>query len=120
MIQIIDQSELPENIKFSEHTSKHCKKALALCYLGTQYFVPLTEDMQSYIKKNKKFLSNLEDWLRFAIGSLHSQIRIMEIKEVHNDLSNQIKDGLEKMYSQQLFNEIQKRIPIENKPSQHL
>ncbi len=132
MIRIINN--LPEDIPTSPDLTKNAKAWFEFTLYGKYYYVPLTKEFQKLLKIKKingeykmpTFKSSTQ--LRLALvdmtSGIYLQIRNTVGSEIHRQLSTQIKNDFEELFSDKLENAIingfQKKLPlIEGETNDH-
>ena len=101
--QILPIEQLPKDAKIYGRTT-HCSHFFTVMLLGTTYYFPIREGSKTVIEKMG--MKKVEDFVQDILFSARLQIRDDIASEIHQDLRQQINDGFEKLYGDNLFNKI--------------
>lgn len=119
--------KLPKGIKSSQYVREQSIAYIAVSVLGVEYYMPITKELKKLlkfkVKKGKVVLQNgywdeqlLDGYLRTVVMMLSEQFKEYLADSIYENLSEQMKDGLEKMYA----NSLKQRIAGEMEKKQKL
>jgi len=115
---IIPTDSLPSDAKLSDDIKKRSKYFIRVQYLGKSYYIPITKETRKIfqLKINKKSIKiafsqkqRVETLLRDIIASIYLQTRDTVGTEIYRELSIEIKNGLENMFQERLFANIENK-----------
>ena len=96
-----DFEKYRKHIPISNHLKEKAKGYLPLMIFGKTYYLPITKEFRQIFKKvgdDFKF----QEVLRDCMVAVYHQIRDTVGSGIKQELSQQIQDGFEKMYSDKL------------------
>ena len=100
----ISELSKEEEMLLSRHQIENAKEFFYVLHSGRQYVIPVNKDMKKII--NKVGLYNFEGVIRFVIDAIYLQVRQRVGDNIELMLSQQIDEGLRKLYTQKLRKDI--------------
>lgn len=111
----------PKEYYISPDMKKRAKLFIIVSLLGDEYCVPITENMKRLfgiriikgkVKISWKDEKVLREFLQDVIGSVYFQVRDTVGQEVSENLSQEIQNGLEKIFKPRLDGMVKERIRL--------
>lgn len=111
--EIIKKKDLPKSVSLSQHLLEKCKDLVEIHFIGTKYYIPITEDIEKIIKRgrfgNVPLIRNA-DFFQDIINSVYLQIRDTIGSEIHSQLSQQIEEGFSTLFNLPLAKKIDEQL----------
>jgi hypothetical protein len=116
---------LPKDISLSPDLKDRARYFFVIQHLGIKYYIPATFELIKFLKamgvtikkcdngyliEPYKKAAYAETFFRDFIAAIHLQIRDTVGSEVYNTLSQEIHNGLEKMFQKRLSEDISKSL----------
>ena len=111
--EIIPKKDLPKYVSLSQHLLEQCKDLVEVDFIGTKYYIPITEDVEKIIKRGQFGNVNLirnADMFQDIINSVYLQIRDTVGREIHSNLSQQIEEGFSTLFNLPLAKKIDEQL----------
>ena len=122
MLELIKTENLPEDAQVCEDIKNRALYFMAIMYSGYRYYIPLTGEIKKMLgisirtfRDGKARPVNCDEFkidkgLRDIIHSVYLQIRDTVGAEIHDEISRQVSDGLQKMFQVHLARAIDKEL----------
>jgi hypothetical protein len=111
--EIIKKKDLPKYVSLSQHLLEQCEELVEVDFIGTKYYIPITEDVEMIIRRGQFGHMNMiknADLFQDIINSMYLQIRDTVGSEIHSQLSQQIEEGFSTLFNLSLAKKINEQL----------
>ncbi len=121
LYKIITVKKPPSDISISPNAEEKALRWIKVLYYGGTYYIPLNQNLKKALKLKErsgqfycdtyKQMNFIDKALRDIISALYIQIRDSIGSNITQSLSDEIQEGLEKLYQKQLYGKVMSKFP---------